>query len=1004
MKHTIHSRSRNHWQQKILRLLNLRPEEGERTFLMFAFYTTTAVGMLWFEQTATALFLDPDDGFGSKWLPIIYIASSAMGSGLGFLYSWLQNNFPLKKVFIAIAVLMVVPLLIFRTTIEIPYLNGIIVLATVFILRLWIDAQDILNDLNTQVAANQLFNIREIKRAYPLISSGLLLGDVIAGFSLPLLLLIIGLRNVMLTSAVMILVGAIILFYLSGRYKQAFPDTPVKEIEELSPTYTSRSTSSSLKRYIIPLFAFFILGEVLYLLVEFQYLGELETALKPEQIAGFLGIFSGVLGLFELGTQLFVSSRAVERLGAFVAAMFLPISLSLLGFITLILDKSLGFTPLTSGEIILFGAVVLKFFDELLRYTLIAGIQPFLFQPLPSEIRNSIQAKVQGIAVPITTGVTGLAILAGIWLIGWLFPEKNSESLQQLQGGIFIGAIVGFSGIWALSAWQLRDTYLTLLVEGAEQGRLGFNSVDLKAFKKAILEAFEEKETEGDKRSCIQLLERIDPENAGEVLAPLLVNLSPALQIQSLEAMLRYPNSAYRRDVEKLIETQPKPPLDVLALGLRYIWLSQSELDTNGLNPYLNDRVDPVVRGTAASLIVNRGNSQEKIEATNTLKRMLTSERERERIIGTQALQDIKDSSFIQLYIPELLKDDSARVRCALLDVIGSKHLKAYYPSLVKGLYYKSTRESAKKALVGMKNEALSLLMELAEDIHKPDFVRTKSWTAMAEIGTEETLKELVKQLMTSWGISRRNILRILLRMPDDTGIELLLDELGRSGLETLIDQELLLLGQIYGAFLDLKTEAVPGEEADLLREALEGLQSDILERCFLMMKLLYGLSTIQAAMLNLDSNSNPSIALGLEILDNTIELSQKQLFLEILEGGLVIKIDKLAAIDSIVPYEPMAPSSRLDRLIELRHFLSDWSLACCFHVCRAQRWSVTREAALSCLCHPSSFVREAVLLYLREASPRICQDLLPVLKNDPDPLVAAQVEQMKYEFSMEIS
>ena len=54
-------------------------------------------------------------------------------------------------------------------------------------MRLWLEAVYVLNDLNTSITANQLFNIREIKRTYPLISSGILVADVISGFSLTLL-------------------------------------------------------------------------------------------------------------------------------------------------------------------------------------------------------------------------------------------------------------------------------------------------------------------------------------------------------------------------------------------------------------------------------------------------------------------------------------------------------------------------------------------------------------------------------------------------------------------------------------------------------------------------------------------------------------------------------------------------------------------------------------------------------------------------------------------------
>ncbi|MGB0561955.1 MAG: HEAT repeat domain-containing protein, partial [Spirulinaceae cyanobacterium] len=502
---------------------------------------------------------------------------------------------------------------------------------------------------------------------------------------------------------------------------------------------------------------------------------------------------------------------------------------------------------------------------------------------------------------------------------------------------------------------------------------------------------------EEDKRSCIQLLERIDLPNAGEILAPRLVQLSPNLQRLSMDVMLQTPKIVYLPQVQRLIET--KPGLDVLALALRYIWLAQPELETHTLKPYLNERVDPMVRGTAAGLILRRGTAGDRKDAVATLERMLTSQREKERVIGVQALQEAdEDSELLQFYIPVLLQDDSARVRCALLGAIAAKHLTDYYPSLLKGLYYRSTREAAKQALIKLNDEAIALLKSVGEDIRKPDYIRQQSWSALAEIGSEAAIAALVEQLLNSWGTSRRNLLRTLQKIPGDHGIEAILETLGRSGVETLIEQELLLLAQTYAAELDLAETVVQGREANLLRSALQGMQNDIFDRCFLIMKLIYPFSSIQAAILNLDSDSEVSIALGLEILDNTIDLPQKQILLRILETRPTQ--DRLDDMGELCAYEPLSASERLRQLLEFRHFLSDWTLACCFHLAREQRWAVSQAAALMGLSHPSSFVREAILAYLRAASPRTCLDLLPVLQDDPDPLVAAQVDHLKMELN----
>ncbi len=995
-------RVQSDWVRKLLQWVNLRPEEGERTLLMFAFYTATSVGWLWFEYSAIALFLDK---YGAKWLPAIYMASAIMVSGLGVLYSWLSRALPMRSVLVAIALLTTLPLLLFRLGLGIDYFDGFIALATIFLLRLWLDAVEVLNDLNAQVAANQLFNIREIKRTYPLISSGLLVADVVSGFSLPLLLRVFGndINNVIVVAALAMLVGAGMLFYVSHRYRQAFPDSPTRYWEEDTESeFSIRRTTGPMRQYIIPLFAFFILAEALYLLVEFQYLSQLEDKLPDtSDIAGFLGLFSGIVGLFELTSQWFISSRAIDRLGVFVAAMLLPASLSILGLFMLtgLLDFSIGLIDsvihLPESVTGLFvGLILLRFIDELLRYTLIAGIEPVLFQPLPEALRNSVQTTVQGIAEPITTGTTGISILAIIGLVHWAFPGQSEAVLEQWQTWIFIFAIVLFSFIWLLSAWLLRSSYVSLLVQSAEQGRLGFSNVDLRAFRQAVVEALEQPGTETDKRSCIQLLYQIEPTTVGEVLAPLLTRLSTALQRQSLEVMLEYPNPAYRDDVQVLIDQTPPP--EVLALGLRYIWLTQPELDIGTIKHYLHSAVDPTVRATAAALMLRWGTSTEKAEATNTLRRMLISKRERERVMGTRALEEAVYLQALRVYIPNLLQDESLRVRCALLEVIAATHLEEHYPSLVRGLYYKSTRDAARAALVRLGDEALEMLVELAEDIHKPDLVRLQAWMALGEIGTPEALNQLVQQLMTSWGTTRRNILRILLKIPNEVGIEGVLDRLGRSGIEALIEQELLFLGQIYAALLDLSPEKISGQEADLLRRSLQDMQADLIERCFLLMKFLYPISAIQAAAFNLESESRSNIALALEILDNTLDIPHKRALLGVLDRRSTV--ERMTGLVDLVPYQAMHPSDRLRRLLELRHFLSDWSLACCFHLARTAHYSLKPRATLVCLRHPTGFVREAVLAYLKAASPRACIELLPMLRNDSDRLVAAQVQQMMEE------
>ncbi len=981
--------------RSVLQWLNLRPDEAERTGLMFAFYTATSVGLLWLEATAVGLLLGQ---YGAESLPWIYIAGAGLGSALGLFYSWLQKILPLRRVIVAIALLIAFPLILcrFGLSVETSILYGI----TVFLLRLWVESIYILNDLNTAIASNQLFNIREIKRTYPIVSSGILLADVVSGFSLPVLLKWFGLSNVILGSFVMFCVGAGILYYLSARYKQAFPDSPAHLIEDEETRFINKRLQGEQRNYVVPLIIFFLLAPILYLLIDFQFLSMLEAQNPSEEsIASFIGIFNGVLGLCEVVVQWFISSRLIERFGVFVSATVLPIGIVAIGASELIILSWVPASEKAQIAFVIFGGLVaLKFWDELFHYTLSEATGPVLFQPLPDSNRNSLQSLIGGVLKPLCNGLTGLAMLGILALCRWLVGNSESGTMENIQDILFLSLIVISAIIWLFAIWIIRSRYVRLLVSSAERGRLGVSDVDMRTFKRTVIDSLEKPGSLEDKRSCIELLSQIDPENVGEVLAPLLVEMPPVLQRQSMETMLNHPKPEQLESVKALID-QPSLSPEVLALALRFFWLTESDQDLEQLRPYLQSEIDPVVRGTAAALIMRRGNREQKAEATNTLRRMVTHKQERERVMGCRALGEADYLQGLRLYIPNLLQDESIRVRCALLEVIASTHLEEYYSSLLRGLYYKSTREAAMRSLVRLGNEVSGSLVALAEDINKPELVRLHAWNALGEMGTRESLDMLVLHLTNSWGNTRRNILRILLKQPNESGIERVLDVFGRSGVEIFIEQELMFMGQIYAGLVDIPEENLSGREVNLLRSSLRDLLSDATDRLFLLMRFLYPTERIQAASFNLKSGQRSNIARGLEILDNTFDLPSKRVLLNVLDRQSDIeKVDHLA---SMIDYQTMTPSDRLRRLVELRYFLSDWPLACCFHLARTMRWSLTPESTLACLRYPKGFVREAVLAYLRVASPRALTELLPMMKNDPDRLVAGQVKQMMKELGI---
>jgi HEAT repeat protein len=976
--------------RRLLGWLNLRPEELERTGLLFASYMAFSIGMSWLEASSIALFLGK---YGAALLPWIAIATALTGSGLGIIYSRLQRVLPLRKVVVLVPMVIPIVLILLRVglSINVQLVPGLTFAGvTVFLLKLWAEAIYTIADLNTSITANQLFNIREIKRTYSLVSSGILVADIFSGFTLPLLLGLLGstnknsLYNIIICSSIMMTIGTVILIKLTDRYRQSFPDAPRRVTAATQIEVGNRQLKGPLRRYSIILVIFFVISQLLLNLIEFQFFEQLDNQFSAEEMASFLGLFNGFLGIFEITTQWFLSSRLIERWGVFVTACVLPGIIVLLGGLSLV-DL---ITPLG-------GLLFLKFFDELLRYTLVTSLDPVLYQTIPDHLRNPIQT-IRGISTPLATGSMGFIILFTLGL------SERYGFTPEFQARIFLFQTVFFGLGWFASIFFLRQGYVKLLVMSAERGQLSGTNFDLRAMKQAVIAAMEKPSPEAEKRSCIELLSQLYPESVGEVLAPLLTRFPQELVKPSLEVMLLHPDPQYVDEVKQLLR-QPNLQPDVLAVALRYVWLTQPNPDLNQLRSYLRSEVDPTVRGTAAALMLRLGTSQQRAEATHALRRMLTHQRERERVMGCKALGDAQYMQALRIYIPQLLQDRSLEVRRAILKAIASTHLEEYYSSLIRGLYYPSTRNASMEGLISLENEVLSDLTALATNPNKPSLVKFHAWNAIGQIGTLEALDELVLNLTTSWGATRRNILRILLKLPHERGINAVLDRLdGRRGVEGLIDQELILIGQIYAALVDLARDILAIHSAsqqrepnagELLRRALRYQHKDGLERMFLLLRFLYPSSAIQAAAYCLQSEHSSNIARGIEILDNTLDIPHKQAVLTIVDRRT--DQEKLEALSDLMTYTPMLPADRLRDLLELRHFLDDWPLACCFHLAREARWSLTPEHTLACIRHPTDFVREAVLSYLTVASPRALIKLLPMMQSDSAPLVAGHARRL---------
>ena len=1059
--------------------MNLRSEEAGRTFWMFLSYAATSVGVLWLEATASALFLEQ---YSADKLPLIYLSSTVLSIFLGFLYGLVQTIIPLRWVIVLVSVMMALPVLAFQQGLILPAgatIGGFAAFkAVVLCMRLWLQVIYVLNDTNTTITANQLFNVRELRRTYPLISSGVLVADAVSGFLLPLVSGRFGLSGVTMIAFSMMMLGSVILLYIT-RQQSRFFDTTLRR-RESAVLESGRVLQGQAMNYRWMLLLFFVLAEMIFLLLDFQFSKELESMgpmaflnrlgqnqNQSERIANFLGIFQGVLGIFELIVQWFASRWVIEKLGVFGTTGILPLLMVSIGGLVAMLSTVPSLFPafavrvesISSGAMIFWSIVLLKFLYELFHFTLLASVGPVLFQPVPQKLRNIVQTSVRGNAEPIANGITGILLL-GLIAFGW------QETLGNYWRGAIFMILVVLAGIWLGVIYTLRRQYAEILILSARQDLLAGQTTSesaLRELKRAAISALSQPGMEEAQMGCVELLLQVDPKSALDILVPMLQRLPEVAKCRILGVMQHKPNAEYAIAVSRLIT--PQQPGPVVAAALRYIYHADQDQDQDPeggrsvqqLLDYLSPHAPAMVRATASVLLLEFGDRDQRAKATNLLRLMLTNHSQDERQASCAAIRNLKYLQALQLYILEIVKKETdLGVRCAVLDVVAATHFEKCYPALVEGLRQPETRGAAIKAFILLKDEALPLLQPLAKNWRESEAVRTAAWNIIGQVGSPESIDFLLEQLPIRWSNDRTNILRALVKIQNTHGTDSIADTLGRSEIEALLEQDLMLIGQVTAAILDITGRVKSRDLEEMLYRSLQGVQTDAIDRIFLLMQFLYESETIQAAAYSLKSGFTEDIAQGLEILDTKVDIPQKRALLIILENNMALsnkvavapsrkkqnRLSKknakknaqlsvlsqtkapraaqwrlsrqekiglelqLQSLSSSLNYQPLEPLDRVKQLLDLRHFLSDWVAACCFHLVRSEGWTLERDQILSGLRGGSSLLRESAMLYLYNAQQRnqtksAFLKVLPRMQNDADPLLRRQIQIWMEEYQI---
>ena len=317
--------------------------------------------------------------------------------------------------------------------------------------------------------ANDLFNTRQSKRLFSLITAGGVIGSIIGSFGTPFLAKAITLDNLLLFYLGTTLVGAVVVKRMGKDYPTLlFSD-------KKSKTSKTRRNLISEFKHILPLMKESSLIKILILLTflpniiipilnyQFNYAVNAQYATESGLIQ-FFGYFRGSLNIVSLIILLFVG-RIYSRWGLPMALMFHPANY-VLAFLAFLFRFDI------------FSAMYARMSTMVLRVTINNPARNILMGLIPESLRSVLRPFLRGTVVRV-----GLLLGSGMILISEKFFHPRYLSLIAIP----------FAAAWLASVFALKRGYSKILLDLISKDML-----DLKALAETDLEhVFSGKEITG---------------------------------------------------------------------------------------------------------------------------------------------------------------------------------------------------------------------------------------------------------------------------------------------------------------------------------------------------------------------------------------------------------------------------------------------------------------------------------------------------------------------------
>lgn len=838
---------------RIYDLFNLRKgEEGNVVLiLLFSFFQFFAVAL--FFVTANAIFLS-DHSIGE--LPYVFIATGVVLFAFSFINKHVENVFTQKQVILGEAFLLLAIIALLRLgfiTDEVGWLGYALVVSHRVM-------ADFVNDGFNKLAL-LLFDVRQGKRLFGLISSSEIPANIFGYLAASSLVPFIGTANLLYVSGAGFLVALIFLFIIVNTNKVMDHGAELQH-SSAQLTATRRDLISRVfeSRFLFTLSVTVFLSVTAFCIIEFAFLSHVDAKHQDQiEIVRFIAIILGVGQVVALVIKTFLYNFIQRRFGTKVTLFVLPFSLALISGWALIQ----GFFSLSAG-LLVWTWVVIMLVNETLRSSLYNTSFLSLLQPLDRERKMRGQnhlGRVETLAI----------LFSGIILL-FVYSETSSALFQYAF--ILLAVVAG----WMLFIPRINKEYLGTLEELVKKRVVEGGAVELdNPQTQNILHKKLASQHPGEVLYAVDLLCRNNDAESANVLSNLLSHPVPEVRQEVYSRIESIKPSSLRHQIRDKISDEPLPHIRKLAIKCYCLLGEESVVDE--VSNYIDSDDDDVQAGALIGLI-RYGGINGIIVAGQRLMEYTNSPDPKYRAFGALVIGDVGIHNFYHPLL-KLLNDEEIDVRREALRASGKVRHPSLIEPMVDALHAPQIFQVAMTALIRTGDDVIDVVAKKFW-LHENDPLLLRRMVIVCgRVGGKKSIDFLKDKLYYQQTKVRNEIVYSCAKCGyRPAGIEK--DEITR-----LIHAELADATWFLNCLdmLTMTSRLLQKSDIELLIRALHIEISYIKKRVLYLLSFLYGSYDIINLWETLQMRSKERVANALEIIDVLAQKELSSLILPLLEN-----------------------------------------------------------------------------------------------------------------------